>query len=62
MLVTFFEINGEMHFHLLGTNHFTVRAKNERFYAAGSHCNCRRRTSTAKILRLGQKLHQKAHA
>ena len=35
MLVTLYEL-GEMHFRVLGTNRFHVKAKNERFTPAGS--------------------------
>ena len=37
MLVTLYKI-GELHFRLLGTNGFHVKAKNERFTAANSRC------------------------
>ena len=37
MLVTLYKI-GEMHFRLLGTNGFQVKAKSERFTAASSRC------------------------
>ena len=36
MLVTMYKI-GEVHFRLLGTNDFHVKARNERFTAAYSH-------------------------
>ena len=37
MLITLYKI-GELHFHLLGTNGFHVKAKSERFTAASSCC------------------------
>ena len=37
MLVTWYKI-GEVHYRLLGTNSFHVKANNERFSAAGSYC------------------------
>jgi len=36
-LITLYKI-GEVHFRLLGTNGFHVKAKNQRFTAAGSRC------------------------
>ena len=38
MLVTLNEL-GEMHFRVLGTNRFHVKAKNERSTPAGSRCS-----------------------
>ena len=38
MLVKLHKI-GEVHFRLFGTNDFHVKAKNERFTAAGSRCH-----------------------
>ena len=38
MLATSYKI-GEVHFRLLGTNGYHVKAKNERFTAAGSSCH-----------------------
>ena len=37
MLITLYKI-GELHFRLLGTNGFHVKAKSERFTAAASSC------------------------
>ena len=37
MLVTLYKI-GEVHFRLLGTNRYHVKAENERFTAASSRC------------------------
>ena len=37
MILTLHKI-GEVHFDLLGTNAFHVKAKNGRFTAVGSHC------------------------
>ena len=37
LILTSYKI-GEVHFRLLGTNGFHVKAKNERFTAAGSRC------------------------
>ena len=37
MLITLYKI-GELHFRLLGTNGFHVKAKSERFTAASSRC------------------------
>ena len=37
MLITLYKI-GEVHFRLLGTNVFHVKAKNERFTTASSRC------------------------
>ena len=37
MILTLLKI-GEVHFDLLGTNAFHVKAKNGRFTAVGSHC------------------------
>ena len=38
MLIKLYKIAGEVHFRLLGTNGFHIKAKNERFIAAGSRC------------------------
>ena len=38
MLVALYKIGG-VHFHLLGTNGFQVKAKNESFTAASSRCH-----------------------
>ena len=53
MLLTFYKI-GEMHFRLLGTNGFHVKAENERFTAAGSCCrqNLKYETFTLSFDRL----------
>ena len=53
MLLTFYKI-GEMHFRLLGTNGFHVKAENERFTAAGSRCrqNLKYETFTLSFDRL----------
>ena len=54
MLVTLYKI-GEVHFCLLGTNGYHVKAKNERFTAVSSHCrqnvNCENFTSSFDRLR-----------
>ena len=46
-----------MHFHLLGTNGYHAKAKNERFTAASSRCrqNLKYENFTSSFAKLGQK-------
>ena len=55
MLVTLYKI-GELHFRLLGTNGFQVKAKSERFTAASSRCrqNLKYENFTSSFGRLRQ--------
>ena len=61
MLVTLYKI-GEVHFHLLGTNGFHVKAENERFTAAGSRCrqNLKNENFTSSFGRLRQQIAPKS--
>ena len=56
MLVTLYK-EGEMYLRLLGTNGFHVKAKNERFTAAGSRCrqNLKNDNSTSSFGSLPKK-------
>ena len=58
MLVMLHTRKGEMHFHLLGTNGYHAKAKNERFTAASSRCrqNLKYENFTSSIARLSQKI------
>ena len=56
LLVTLHKI-GEVHFRLLGTNGFLVKAKNERFTAAG--WRCRQNLKYENFSSLFGRLHQK---
>ena len=51
-----------MHFHLLGTNGFHVKAKNERFAAPGSRCrqNLKYENLRRHLVDYVKELHQKA--
>ena len=51
-----------MHFSLLGTNGFHVKAKNERFTAGGSRCrqNLKYQNSLRHLVDYFKELHQKA--
>ena len=57
LILTSYKI-GEVHFRLLGTNGFHVKAKNERFTAAGSRCgqNHKYENFTSLFGRLRQKI------
>ena len=57
MLITLYKI-GELHFRLLGTNGFHVKAKNERFTAASSRCrqNLKYENFTSSFGRLRQNI------
>ena len=57
MLVTLYKI-GDVHFRLLGTNGFHVKAKNEKFTAVGSCCrqNLKHENFTSSFGRLRQKI------
>ena len=57
MLITLYKL-GELHFSLLGTNGFHVKAKSERFTAASSHCcqNLKYENFTSSFGRLRQKI------
>ena len=57
MLITLYEVGG-MHFHLLGTNGFHAKAKNERFTAASSRCrqNLKYENFTSSFDRLRQNI------
>ena len=61
MLITLYKI-GELHFRLLGTNGFHVKAKSERFTASSSrrHQNLKYENFMSLFCRLRQTLHQKA--
>ena len=56
MLITLYKI-GELHFHLLGTNGFHVKAKSERFTAATPRCRQKLKYEnfTSSFSRLRQK-------
>ena len=57
MLVALYKVC-EVHFRLLGTNGFNIKAKNERFTAAGSRCrqNLKYENFTSSFTRLRQKI------
>ena len=57
MLVTLYKI-GDVHFRLLGTNGFHVKARNEKFTAVGSFCrqNLKHENFTSSFGRLRQKI------
>ena len=57
MLITLYKI-GELHFRLLGTNGFLVKAKNERFTAASLRCrkNLKYENFTSSFGRLRQNI------
>ena len=57
MLVTLYKI-GDVHFRLLSTNGFHVKAKNEKFTAVGSCCrqNLKHENFTSSFGRLRQKI------
>ena len=59
MLTTSYKI-GEVHFRLLGTNGFQIKAKNGRFAAAGSRC--RQNLKYENFTSLFQPLRQKIAA
>ena len=61
MLITLYKIGG-VHFRLLGTNGFHVKAKNERFPAASSRCrqNFRYENFTSSFGRLRQNIAPKS--
>ena len=61
MLITLYKI-GELHFRLLGTNGFHVKAKNERFTAATSRCcqNHKYENFTSSFGRLRQNIAPKS--
>ena len=61
MLITLYKI-GELHFRLLGTNGFHVKAKSERFTAASSRCrqNLKYENFTSSFGRLVQKIAPKS--
>ena len=61
MMVTFYKIGG-VHFRLLGTNGFHVKAKNERFTAARSRCrqNLKYENFTSSFGRLRQNIAPKS--
>ena len=61
MLITSYKI-GEVHFLLLGTNGFHVKAKNGRFTAPGSRCrqNLKYENFTSLFGRLRQKIAAKS--
>ena len=61
MLITLYEIS-EVHFCLLGTNGFQVKAKNERFTTASSRCrqNLKYENFTLSFGRLRQKIAPKS--
>ena len=63
MLVTFYKIGG-VHFPLLGTSVFHVKAKNESFTAASWRCrqNLKYENFTSSFRRLRQHIHQKRAA
>ena len=61
MLVTLYK-EDEVHFSLLGTNGFNIKAKNERLTAAGSRCrqSLKMKTLRSYLLDYVKKLYQKA--
>ena len=61
MLVTLYKIGG-VHFRLLGTNGFYVKAKNDRFTAASSRCrqNLKYENFTSSFARLRQNISPKS--
>ena len=61
MFITLYKIGG-VHFRLLGTNGFHVKAKNERFTAASSRCrqNLKYENFTSSFGRLRQNTAPKA--
>ena len=61
MLITLYKI-GELHFRLLGTNGFHVKAKSERFTAATSRCrqNLKYENSKSSFSRLRQNIGPKS--
>ena len=60
MLITLYKIGG-LHFRLLGTNDFHVKAKNERFTAASSRCRHNLKSSlTSSFSRLRQNIAPKS--
>ena len=61
MLVTLYKI-GELHFRVLGTNGFHIKAKTERFIAAGSRCrqNLKYENFTSSFGRLRQNIARKS--
>ena len=61
LILTSYKI-GQVHFRLLGTNGFHVKAKNERFTAAGSRCrqNHKYENFTSLFARLRQKIAAKS--
>ena len=61
MLIALHKI-GELHFRLLGTNGFHVKAKGERFTAAGSRCrqNLKYENFTSSLGRLRQNIAPKS--
>ena len=61
MLITLYKI-GELHFRLLGTNGFHVKAKSERFTAATPRCrqNLKYENFTSSFSRLRQNLAAKS--
>ena len=61
MLITLYKI-GELHFRLLGTNGFHVKAKSERFSATSSRCrqNLKYENSTSSFGRLRQNIATKS--
>ena len=61
MLITLYKI-GELHFRMLGTNGFHVKAKGERFAAASSRCsqNLKFENFTSSFSRLRQNIAPKS--
>ena len=61
MLITLYKI-GELHFRLLGTNGFHVKAKSERFTAASSRCrqNLKYENFASSFARLRQNIAPKS--
>ena len=61
MLITLYKI-GEVHFRLLGTNGFHVKAKNERFSSTSSRCrqNLKYENFTSSFGRLRQNIAEKS--
>ena len=63
MLITWYKISG-VHFRLLGTNGFQVKAKSERYTAASSRCrqNLKYENFTSSFGKLRQNVAQKRAA
>ena len=61
MLVALYKI-GELHFRVFGTDGFHIKAKNERFTAAGSRCrqNLKYENFTSSFGRLRQNIARKS--